>query len=635
MVAGLALVMCGAYGIGVASFLDARFSDLLFLQRAPHADIAIIAIDDKSIQAVGQWPWKRSVHAELITKLFDAKVRAVGYDVNFPEASAAGASDDAKLVQAVKGKHIVFPVELTLERRGETWTGRDPLMPIPALRDEVKLGMANVPRDEDGVARTVPLSVSVGREEYRAFADVLLRGVQSERGTVRVNFSGPPGNYPRYSAIDVLENRLPSGALKDMMVLVGATAPDLHDDLVVPTSHGLPMPGVEVHANILETLVRGNALHELPKPFGVLFILLYAFAIGLLLTRTKLRYGTALAFGFVIAHFLFALIAFEQQIVVPIVWPMLSVLVTYVAVVAIRYFHEQREREKLRETLNQYLSPAVVNDLLANPEKIKLGGERRTMTVLFSDLRGFTSLSEGLPPEMLVLILNHYLDVMTEKVFGTNGVVDKYMGDAIMAFWGASFLDLDHADRAMAAAIAMRTTLNEMNARRAWPGGVELNLGIGLNTGEMVVGNMGSSKRFDYTVMGDAVNLGSRLEGLNKEYGTQIIASEFAKRATTPGKFLFRPLDLVAVKGKKEPVEIFEVVGEAGAVAQSALEGAQRFEQAMKLYRAQKFAEAKVIFEDLAESGDPAAKMYVVRCEAFLEHPPASDWNGVWIYTKK
>ncbi|MEI7740971.1 MAG: adenylate/guanylate cyclase domain-containing protein [bacterium] len=639
-------VMSACFVSGVAYFLDARFSDLLFLQRTPRPEIAIIAIDDKSIQGIGQWPWKRALHTEIITKLHEAGARVIGYDVNFPEASSAGAADDAVLQKALIGANVVLPVELTLEKINGEWVGSNPLYPIASFQKSAATGSVNIPRDGDGIARSMPLYISK-KEAQTAFAEMIfalqsteLRTVPKGNEVVRVNFAGPPGNFPRYSAVDLLNDKIAVEKLRGKIVLVGATASDLHDDMMVPTSRGIPMSGIEIHANVLDTLLSRNELQTLPKPYGVALILIYALIIGVLVTRYKLRFGTIAVPILAVVHVLIAIIAFGSNLILPIVWPEMAIFATYVLVVATRYFHEKREREKLRATLDQYLSPKVVSDLLANPDKLKLGGERRSMTVLFSDLRGFTTLSEGLKPEMLVTVLNAYLDTMTEKVFATNGVVDKYMGDAIMAFWGASFLDPDHTDRAIQTAILMRSTLNEMNASKSWPNGVQLNLGIGVNSGDMVVGNMGSSKRFDYTVMGDAVNLGSRIEGLNKEYGTQIIVSEFAKRLATPGKFIYRTLDLVAVKGKKEPVEIFEVVGVSSSAMGTVPKAAgdcplAEFEQAIELYRVQEFEEAKLIFVKLAESGDAASKLYIGRCEEFMAHPPEPGWNGVWVYTKK
>lgn len=635
----IALLIAGVLSIfswiGLFRTTDLRFSDRLFVPREPSGNIVIVAIDDKSIQAIGRWPWSRAVHAEMVDKLTAFGARTIGYDLNFSEPDLKDQKGDQKLIASVRaGTNVVLPVEFDLRRTSSGYVGSAPLYPLPELKEKVILGHTNMTPDPDGVIRTVPVSIfdSVANAHVKSFAAVIDAGFPIELGMtdgdgmLRINYAGPPGTFPRYSFSDVLDGKIGADKFKDKMVLVGATAPDLHDEQLTPVSRGVLMPGVELHANAVETLISGKYLQVASPAVAIALIFLFTFIVGFLVSRGRLRYGTIALVVILAGYFFAVLIAFEMGWILPIVFPILAALLSYLVLVAVRYFFEQKERQRTRKALEQYVSPQVVGELLRKPEMLKLGGERRTMTVLFSDLRGFTSLSEGLDPQKLVQILNHYLDVMTETVFETNGVVDKYMGDAIMAFWGAPFQEPNHADRAIRTALRMRTILGEMNRTKSWPHGVTLQLGIGLNTGDMVVGNIGSDRRFDYTVLGDAVNLGSRLEGLNKEYGTQIIVSGATKLAASD-EFLFRPLDLVAVKGKKEPVEIFEVVSEM-------IPG---YVEALQLYRNRKFTEAAEKFEEIAQKypEDAPTTLYIERARAFAKNPPPADWNGVWVYTKK
>jgi adenylate cyclase len=291
--------------------------------------------------------------------------------------------------------------------------------------------------------------------------------------------------------------------------------------------------------------------------------------------------------------------------------------------------------------MSQYLSPDVMEEIARDPSAIKLGGEKREMTVLFSDLRGFTSLSETLEPEQLVQILNTYLTRMSDVVFKHQGTIDKYMGDAIMAFWGAPRPQPDHARRACLVAIEMVRELEQLNAEFAAEGIPKLMMGIGLNTGQMAVGNMGSQRRFDYTIMGDAVNLGSRLEGLNKEYGTSIILSEATLQQAGPD-VRARFLDLVAVKGKKEPTAVYELLATDGLSTNGALTNSRAdflaaYERGIDLYRTRDYISALTQFETALrlDGDDGPTAVYLERSRELAANPPAPDWDGVYVMTRK
>ena len=294
------------------------------------------------------------------------------------------------------------------------------------------------------------------------------------------------------------------------------------------------------------------------------------------------------------------------------------------------------ERQKLRGAFSQYVSPSLVDEITKHPEKLKLGGEKKALTVFFSDIRGFTTLSEKLSPEELVAFLNDYLTAMTNIVLDNKGLIDKYIGDAIMAFWGAPIDDKDHATRACNTAVLMKKEMDRISADFRKMGRPEIKIGMGVNTGDMVVGNMGSDKRFDYTVIGDNVNLASRLEGLTKQYHVGIIITETTKDFIEGRGFAVRELDKVAVKGKSKPIRIFELVGLAKDVNPQQQRGLALFELGLRAYYTQQWVKARASFtEAVAVHHDETAQIFLDRIQEFEKHPLAKDWDGVFVATSK
>jgi len=312
----------------------------------------------------------------------------------------------------------------------------------------------------------------------------------------------------------------------------------------------------------------------------------------------------------------------------------IGLVVNYVVGLAFQRAVALYNRNQVKGAFQQYVSTAVVEEMLKHPEKLHLGGERKFLTVLFSDIRGFTSISEQMESQELVGFLNEYLTAMTETVMKYDGTLDKYMGDAIMAIYGAPIQQDDHAHRACATALDMITRLHELQQRWQSQGKPPLNIGIGMNSGLMTVGNMGSEKRFDYTVMGDHVNLGSRLEGTNKQYGTNIMISEYTYQQVH-AEFIVRELDLVRVKGKAEPVRIYELVGRTGQVDSQTLEQIAEFEQGLEAYRKMHWEIAIEKFTRVldVDPEDTPTQLYLQRCQTYQEEPPPENWDGV--YTMK
>jgi len=522
-------------------------------------------------------------------------------------------------------------------------------------------GYFNAFPDEDGVVRWSPLVMKLGDDYYHSLAMGMLlqyfdwptltlkigQGVEvikldtveiptDETGRMLINYMGPPKTFPHYSISDILHKRLPPGLFKDKIVLVGATATGVYDLRVTPFS---PVyPGVEIHANVIDNILHQNFLkHAIwTKGLDVISIVCFGFIMGLSVPRLKALQGVLVCLGlltvFVVANtYIFG----HYNVWLNLIYPTLTMMTIYLGITVHRYVTEEREKKKIRGAFQYYLTASVINEMLKDPTKLKLGGDKKDLTVLFSDIRGFTTVSEKLTPEELVHLLNEYLTAMTDIVFKYDGLLDKYMGDAIMAVYGAPLDQPDHPLRACRTALDMIRALKKLQEKWAAEGRPQLNIGVGINTGEMVVGNMGSQMRFDYTVMGDSVNLGSRLEGINKEYGTNIVISEFTY-AKVKDALLCRELDSVRVKGKKLPVKIYELLGTKEDTPQRELFLVQ-FNDGLARYKEMRWDDAISAFGKALEirAGDPPTEMYIKRCRELKEHPPEGEWDGVFTMTKK
>lgn len=462
-----------------------------------------------------------------------------------------------------------------------------------------------------------------------------------ERGSLWLDFRGPAGSFPTYGAGHLLAGRTPPGAFDGRIVLFGSSEAGIGD--LHATPFGGEVPGVEVHATAVDNLLTGRAVRDgaLQGAMSLAALLLLGPLVAGVVAAIR-RYGlaVALAAGLVAAWPVAAYGAFRAAgWHLEIVAPAAAGLLALVAALAYRIGFADREARRIRETFSRYVSQAVVEEMLAHPERIRLGGERRELTVLFADIRGFTTLAEGLDPEAVARLLNRFFTPMTRRVLAAGGTLDKYMGDALMAFFGAPLPQDDHAARACRAALGLEAELARLNA--AWqqagglPGGAGLAIGVGLNSGDMVVGNLGSEEVFDYTVVGDNVNLGSRIEGLTRLYGTSILTTEATARAAG-GAFLFREVDRVRVKGKKLPVTLCELVAEAPGDPRQR-QRVLRFEAGLATYRERDFYRAQRLFESILEDlgDDGPAALYTQRCRRFLESPPPPDWDGVETFTSK
>lgn len=530
-------------------------------------------------------------------------------------------------------------------------------------------GHFNPAPDEDGISRKVHALISHQGNTYEALSLAVARaavGSRLEAGfaeglgvndqyaglewlrmgerkipidesvSLLIPYRGEQGSFPYVSATDVLNGRVPSEVLKGRIVLVGTTTPGLMDLRATPVQS--IYPGVEIHANVIAGILDQGIKQQPAYVHGAEFmmLLLTGLLLAFLLPALSPIWATLLTGGVLLAGIAFNLYVWEAgNLVLPLATFVLLVSTIYVLNMSYGFFIESRGKRQLAGLFGQYVPPELVDEMAKDPGAISMEGESREMTVLFSDVRGFTTISEGLDPKQLTQLMNEFLTPMTHVIHHSRGTIDKYMGDAIMAFWGAPLHDPDHARHALQAAMDMVQRLGDLQAQfkaKRWP---EINIGIGLNTGVMTVGNMGSEFRMAYTVMGDAVNLGSRLEGLTKNYGVHIIVSE-TTREKAPD-FVYRELDMVRVKGKDKPVTIYEPVCEAGKEDNSIKDELELYREALKLYRAQNWDMAELQFLNLQKQypGRYLYQMYVERINYFRQHLPGSGWDGVFTYETK
>ena len=411
----------------------------------------------------------------------------------------------------------------------------------------------------------------------------------------------------------------------------GLTATGTHDFNPMPFSPRYPMVGL--HVNAANTMLTRQFIRTLPGWAELLIVMGFTLLVACLSLRLHPVAGTGLAVLLAGAYVWFAQSAFSRAgLFVPVMTPLVSAAAVYLVIVLRNFMREQREKKKIRSAFSTYMTPAVVNQVLKNPDMLRLGGERRTMSVFFSDLSGFTSISERSSPEELVALLNEYLESMTKIIFSNEGTLDKYQGDGIMAFWNAPIYEDDHAYLCCCAALESVDHLeNVLKPKWSSEGRPVLDVRIGINTGPMIVGNMGSDTRMDYTVMGDAVNLGSRLEPANKEYGTRIMMSEYT-RELVAGRIMDRELDIVRVKGKKKPVRVYEVLCRSGESSPEQEELWKLYSEGLSHYRERRWQEGiKAFSAALAIDGnDRPSSTYLQRSREYLTNPPPQDWDGTF-----
>ncbi len=616
---------------GFLNTWETRVSDALYAPSSTLDDIVIVAIDDNSLQDLGRWPWSRDYFAKVIDYMNQSMI--IGVDISFFEA----ADNDSLLAESIKKNKVVLAMEYTSfsfvdgELYGDSLV--KPSFTLGMEGVDFKTGFVNLYTDSDGVTRSFTPHIK-GVEDHDHFSVVIVEEIlgtplELDNNRMLINFYAEPGGYNYISFSDVYNNLVDSSYFNDKIVLIGATAANLHDDANVPISNKL-MPGIEINANLVQSILTRDFIHYQDDFSAIGLIFLFGILTGILLYFFRIHIATILVVVVFIGYIFFSIYMFDNGIIMNIIFPLLSVSLVYIGSVVTFYLTEERSRKWITDVFGKYVSPVVIENLIKNPKMINLGGEKRNITIFFSDIRGFTSISEKLEPESLVHLLNDYLTEMTSIIIKDDGLVDKYMGDAIMAFWGAPLDQPDHPEMACYSSIEMVNKLEELKKKWKKEGLPSFDVGIGINSGEAIVGNMGSSSRFDYTAMGDNVNLASRIEGLNKIYGTNIIISENTYKLVKD-KFESRKLDLVRVKGKEKPIFIFELISEKNKISKNQNDFIKFYESGLKLYFDMNWEKAIKSFEDAIKIiEDEASKIFIVRCKDFMKNPPSKDWEGVY-----
>ncbi len=656
-----------SFGVEDSKFIIRK---ILHLAPVPFKNAVIVAIDEKSINQLGRWPWDRQIIAKLIKNLYKANL--VVLDIIFSERQNSKA--DKILAQTIsennnvilgfflrkEATEIVDNASLDLLRYSEylryvkkTSTISLPSLPFVEINlpefMESSLASASINNepDPDGIYRKYYIAFffkgsiyfTLAFQAYRFYLNKDFYMELSDKGIqklkiddqiipvidgqfVKLNFYNDISPFV-VSAIDVINKKVDPTFFKNKVVFVGATEIGIYD--MRPTPIDPTTPGVFLHFTAFSNLALNQFL-KTSKLFNALaiFILIFVTFLSSFIKSYKMRalaYTVAIVFYIIFVNLLFIFKFFDLNLFYPSIGLLLSTLFQE-GTTAI--FTEKRIRH-LRKAFESYVSPQLLEIIVKNPNKLKLGGEKKEIAVLFSDIRGFTSISEEIAPEKLISLLNEYFDPITQIILDQRGMLDKYIGDAIMAIFNAP-IDIDHfADRACISALEMLNCLEKLNPIFRKKYNVVLDIGIGINTGYAVIGNIGSSMRFDYTAIGDVVNLASRLEGLNKLYKTRIIISESTKnRLTQP--FLTRKLDLVAAKGKKKAILIFELLKDNDKNRKIV----PIFEKAINLYFKGEFKKALKIFEKLAEEyDDKTSLVFIERCKQFIANPPHS-WDGIF-----
>ena len=680
--------------------------------------VRVIDIDDESLSRIGQWPWPRTLVADLVTRLAHAGALSIALDIVFPEPDRTSPAEVLKLWPQVEGLQpllaklpdhdAVFAEALAATpsvtgfaltgdvndrvpvRKGSfAYAGSDPRPFIPGFSGTVASlpaleaashgnGSLNQVPEPDGILRRVPMVLRLGDRLYASLVTEALRVAQGASTTViRASGAQATASFGAETGIDsikigdfvvptdahgkfwlhfapisrertipawkVLAGEAADDAFDGTIVLVGTSAAGLRD--LRPSPLDPALPGIEAHAQAIEQILAGRSLERPDWADGaeILYVAALGLALILALRRIGALWSAAVGAGAAALAVAASWQAFRYAgFLVDPVTPVAATLAVYLVGTLLSYLAAEQEKREVRTAFAQYLSPAMVERLAADPSQLKLGGETREMTFLFCDVRGFTTISEGYKsdPQALTRLINQFLTPMTDRILASRGTIDKYMGDCIMAFWNAPLDDPAHPVNACRAALAMRVELVELNKRIAVDDEKEgrrhvpLAIGIGLNSGSVVVGNMGSDQRFDYSVLGDAVNLASRLEGQSKTYGVDIVVGE-TTRAAAPA-FAYLELDLIAVKGKAEAARIHALRAAVPDEAHDRLAAIQG--EMLAAYRGQSWDEASALLDRARALAPELAglwDLYAQRIAAYRQDPPGQDWDGVYVARSK
>ena len=648
--------------------------------------VVIVEVDQRSLTGLSergvQWPWPRQVYAPLIETCVKGGVKGIIFDVIFSEPSSYGVDDDLEFARAIKGaQNAFFPVNMSRNNTHKTdispiqrfaikgdapeilfRRAKSYVPPIEEFMAGSKgLGDVIISPDSDGTYRRVPLftryqgylfpslAVSALKERFTLRGNDILFDAKplpvNERGELLLHYYGQGFQFPTFNVLEVVSAyQNPEGPqfdrvanrIKDRFVLFCLTAPGLRD--LKPTSVSSQSPGGYIHGTLLVNLLNGHHIRTVDTMWRFISIFVVGIVLGLfIITTVSFWKNSLMVLLFVVGWALVSFGLFHYfQYWMGFLSHELSFLIVFGLAATYRYCTEGKRRRMIRRLFSQYMSEILVRELESHPEKAKLGGERRFITIFFSDLANFASLSEQYEPEKIVSLLNDYFTEMSQIILDSKGIIDKYQGDSIMAFWGAPIPLQDHAVMACLAALACQGRMETINNKLCNQGFPPLAMRVGIHSGEAIVGNMGSIQRFDYTVIGDNVNLASRLEWVNKQFGTEIIISEDTYQLARE-RIEARELDLITVPGREKLIRIFQLLGEKDKITRDDKRVKNLFEDGLKLYRMREFEEAQKKFTKVMEIGsdDQPSQIFVARCRDLIDAPPSANWDGVFRLKEK
>lgn len=667
-------------------------------------NVVIVDLDEKSLKELGQWPWSRNKVARVLENMTNAGVGIIGFDIVFPEEDNSSPHKvfekfnldiknipnyDIEFANTIANSPTILGYQLILEKDAKHSNTIAPQIPAIFVEKNKLLGeehlikaygtiintpilqnnsyssgfFNNIP-DESGIIRSVPLVISYDDSIYPSLALEILRtitqtnrvdinydeeGVQNislnditiptdRHGRLLVNFRGKEKNFKYISALDIYNNTFDKKDIEDKIVLIGTSAAGLLDLRATPFES--VYPGVEVHASVIDNILKGDFIFKAAWIEGVNIAVIFFLSIFviLLITYTPFWLNPIITILFLLSiTFLIYKVLFLYGIVLNLFFPLTTIILSTILATLFDYFYEIKQEEAIKKKFASKVSKEVMDNLLKNIDSTEFQAMEKEVTVFFSDVRGFTNISEQMPnAKALIEYLNQYMEPMSNIITKYEGTIDKYIGDAIMAYWNAPGNIENHPDKALKASLEQIACLNELNKNLLSENKPPIDIGIGLNTGKAVIGEMGSIGRSDYTVIGDPINLGARLESLCKYYNSKINISNFTKEKLTE-EYIFRFLDFVQVKGKKEPIEIWQVIDQGKAQGELKKE-LDLYHKAIELYKNSNFQNALILFEKL-ENNDKKTnqniyKIYIQRCKEYINTPP-KNFDGVYEHITK
>ncbi|MGI9290870.1 MAG: CHASE2 domain-containing protein [Gammaproteobacteria bacterium] len=613
-------------------------------------DIIFVAIDEISFQETGlRWPWPRDLHAKALQNIYAAGAKVVAIDILFPEPSDQQADQIFAQTLGNSGTTILAADVNTSE--DNRFVVENNIRPLDIfITPHSRIGHVRTPTDPDGFVRRSDLELrelrSLGFEAARAFTDDACCELLPDAELPLIDYSGGPETVRTISYYQVLEpdQYLPPDLLKDKLVVLGVNTtssampeerrPDHFPTPFTRWGEGYS-PGSMVHANVAAALLGRGFIREIPLMLVWLAGFLIALIYGAVTMRAEFKTSAIVA---AVTGFILLIVSYQLFIAQIYVSPAalaVPLLAVYVFSPYYRYLAEQKQRAYIRKAFSSYVNPEIVRQLEENPEGVRLGGKQVDATALFLDIAGFTDLSERHDPETIITFINELFSSLIDIAMEEGGTVERFLGDAIMVIWGAPTEQHDHADRACRTAIKMAREIKRISESEAETLGTRVGVRIGINSGSMTAGNIGADKRFNYTVLGDCVNLAARLENLNKVYGTTIMIGD-ATAQMLKSKFELRRLDTVTVKGRKTPEEIYELLSEANQLSPDMQQLTKAYALGLEFYRERNWQTAAGYFSDgLKLQTDGPCKTMLERCESFQSEEPPSGWDGVFDITSK